>query len=165
MSTVTQTEKIINSHSALSFGVGLMPFPVLDTVALTGLQLNMLRRLSSKYELSWSDDLGKKLIGTLIATVAPIGTSMAFRSIVKGIPLIGPVLGYVTFPVFAAASTRALGQIFDKHFQSGGDLINFNPKKYFDEFVAAFKREKAIEEAAVPAAAAAAPASDSKPKK
>jgi len=41
--------KIVRNHVLGSMGVGLIPMPLVDLAALTGVQLNMLRRLAKEY--------------------------------------------------------------------------------------------------------------------
>ncbi|MCI5168355.1 MAG: hypothetical protein D3903_20245, partial [Candidatus Electrothrix sp. GM3_4] len=47
--TKEKGERIIRNHMLTAMGVGLIPFPVIDIVGITGVQLNMLRKLSNTY--------------------------------------------------------------------------------------------------------------------
>lgn len=55
--------------------------------------------------------------------------------------MIGQALGLVTTPVFAWASTVAVGRVFIEHFESGGTLLDFDAEKmrhyYYRQFEAA----------------------------
>ncbi|NJL59720.1 MAG: hypothetical protein HC887_08830 [Desulfobacteraceae bacterium] len=45
-----EADKIIRNHIYGAMGVGLIPVPLIDVVAVTGVLLNMLRRLASSTE-------------------------------------------------------------------------------------------------------------------
>jgi len=47
---------------------------------------------------------------------------MITRVLVKGIPFFGPIIGGTAISGFAYASTVLMGEIFDDHFASGGNL-------------------------------------------
>jgi len=55
---------------------------------------------------------------------------------IKFIPGVGSVLGGVTLAILSGGSTYALGEVFKKHFETGGTFLDFDPsrlKKYYDE--------------------------------
>ena len=57
-------------------------------------------------------------------------------SVIKLIPGIGSFIGGATVSVFAGASTYALGEVFKKHFSTGGTILDFDPdrlRKYYKE--------------------------------
>jgi uncharacterized protein (DUF697 family) len=136
---------LINRYAAYSFGAGLIPFPVVDMVSLAALQVIMLKKIHQLYTpgASFTDDLARKSVSTLIATVAPSSVARGtLGSLVKSVPVIGGFIGALTFPAFAAASTKALGQVFNAHYASGGTIVSFNPKKYAGQFSQAFASAK-----------------------
>ena len=56
------------------------------------------------------------------------------------------MVGSLTMPIYSAGATYVIGQVFMKHFDSGGTLLDFNPPDY-REFIktqqAKFKRRSA----------------------
>ena len=55
---------------------------------------------------------------------------------VKFIPGIGSAIGGITLAVLSGGSTYAIGEVFKKHFETGGTFLDFDPqrlKKYYDE--------------------------------
>ena len=44
----------------------------------------------------------------------------AVGSLLKALPLVGQTLSVLTSPIIAGAMTYALGQVFNRHFASGG---------------------------------------------
>ncbi|NKB23223.1 MAG: DUF697 domain-containing protein [Kiritimatiellae bacterium] len=125
-------------------GAGLVPIPVFDLVAVTGWQLNMLRRLCKIYEVKFSKNVGKNLIGSLLGGLAPSTLSMPAASLIKMIPLVGNTVGAVTMPIFSGASTYGVGKVFIKYFESGGTLLSFNAQKAKKELVEEFKKGEEV---------------------
>ena len=126
----------IKNYMLGSMGIGLIPYPIVDFVALTTLQLAMVRKLANIYEMEFSKDLGKSLIGSLVGSGTPLLLFRPAFSLIKLIPVVGQAAGMITMPVVAGASTYALGKAFKKHFESGGTLFTFDTermKKYYEE--------------------------------
>src|SRR5690606_15888195 len=75
---------------------------------------------------------GKALITALTgSSLARIGARA-----IKFIPGVGSVLGGVTLAVLSGASTYALGEVFKRHFETGGTFLDFDVerlKKYYNE--------------------------------
>jgi len=115
-----------------SMGAGFIPVPIADFFAVSAINLDMIRQLSKLYELDFKETEGKAVITALTGSgLARIGARA-----VKVIPGIGSVLGGVTLAVLSGASTYALGEVFKKHFETGGTFLDFDPerlRKYYDE--------------------------------
>ena len=115
--------EIIKSHVLYSMGAGLVPIFALDIIAVTGIQMDMLRQLSSLYEIPYSKNSGKSFVSALTgSSLARIGASA-----VKAIPGIGTIFGGISMAAMSGASTYAVGHVFLSHFSSGGDFSNFDP--------------------------------------
>lgn len=127
---------LTRKHAYAAAGIGLMPLPAIDFVALTGLQLNLLRKLSDLYEVPFAEELGKKLVSALIAGYAPVAFAMPVASLLKSVPLIGQTTGALAMSVVGGATTYATGKVFTQHFESGGTFLNFDPmavREYYRE--------------------------------
>ncbi|MBT8191090.1 MAG: DUF697 domain-containing protein [Bacteroidia bacterium] len=126
------SNSIIKNHMIWSMGAGFIPVPVADFFAVSAIQLDMIRQLSKIYEINFKETEGKAVISALTGSgIARIGARA-----IKFIPGIGSVLGGVTLAVLSGASTYALGEVFKKHFETGGTFLDFDPsrlKKYYDE--------------------------------
>lgn len=120
---------ILRNHIAGSAGVALIPMPLVDLVALTGIQLNMLRRLAKTYEIAFFKDTVKHLLASLIGGSVSVTLSRLLASAAKSIPVIGQSAGAMTMPVVAGATTYAVGKVFIQHFESGGTFLDFDPDK------------------------------------
>ena len=116
------TEEIIKNHVLWSLGGGLIPFPILDFIAVTSIQLDMIKDLCSVYRVNYDKNQGKNLVSALVGTsLASIGASF-----VKAIPGIGTLLGGVSMSIMSGAATYALGNVFATHFARGGTLDNLS---------------------------------------
>jgi uncharacterized protein (DUF697 family) len=130
--------KLVNRFAIWSGVAGLIPFPVVDVVAVGGLQLQMLRRISQVYNVPFSENRGKALIASLAGALIPASSGIGAASALKAIPIAGTLVGGVVLPVLSAGATYAIGKAFIQHFASGGTLLDFNPPDY-REFVRAQK--------------------------
>jgi uncharacterized protein (DUF697 family) len=129
-------QKLSKHHILASMGVGLVPVPIVDVVALMGIQLNMIRKIASEYDIPFRQDVGKSIITSLMGGFLPVTLGCAIASIIKFIPLIGQTTGAVTMPVVSGASTYAIYKVFVQHFESGGTFLDLDPSKvksYFSE--------------------------------
>ena len=155
-STPTEQEReetasqLVDRFSLWSGAAGLIPIPLVDVVAVGGVQLQMLRKLSEIYGVPFTDNRGKSVVASLAGAIIPASTAtttaMTFGSLIKGIPGIGSAIGALTMPVYSAGVTYVIGKVFMKHFASGGTLLDFDPPDY-REFIkqqqAKFKAQQA----------------------
>jgi uncharacterized protein (DUF697 family) len=130
--------KLVNRFAVWSGVAGLIPLPVVDVVAVGGLQLQMLRRISQLYGVPFSDNRGKALLASLGGALIPASSAIGAASALKAVPLFGTLAGGFVMPVLSAGATYAIGKAFIEHFSSGGTLLDFNPPDY-REFVRAQK--------------------------
>jgi uncharacterized protein (DUF697 family) len=130
--------KLVDRFSIWSGVAGLVPLPVVDVLAVGGLQLQMLRRLSQIYGVDFSENRGKALIAALAGCMIPATSGMGAASALKAIPVVNILAAGFIMPVLSAGATYAIGKAFVQHFESGGTLLDFNPPDY-REFVKAQK--------------------------
>ncbi len=123
---------VIKNHMIWSMGAGFIPVPFADFFAVSAIQLDMIRQLSKLYEVDFAETKGKAFVTSLTGSgLAGLGARA-----IKIIPGIGSVIGGVTLAVLSGATTYALGEVFKKHFETGGTFLDFDPsrlKKYYDE--------------------------------
>jgi uncharacterized protein (DUF697 family) len=131
--------KLVDRFSIWSGVAGLVPLPVVDVLAVGGLQLQMLRRLSQTYDVEFSENRGKALIASLAGCMIPATSGMGAASALKAVPILGLIASGFVMPVLSAGATYAIGKAFIQHFESGGTLLDFNPPDYRD-FVKAQKQ-------------------------
>ncbi len=123
---------VIKNHMIWSMGAGFIPVPIADFFAVSAIQLDMIRQLSKIYDINFKETEGKAIITSLTgASLARLGASA-----IKFIPGVGTMLGTLSLAVLSGASTYALGEVFKKHFETGGTFLDFDPtrlKNYYNE--------------------------------
>jgi uncharacterized protein (DUF697 family) len=126
-------DTIVRNHVIWSMGAGFIPVIVADVLAISALQLDMIRQMCKVYDVDFSETQGKAVVTALTgSTLARIGAG----SIVKLIPVLGSIAGGAALSVLAGGSTYAIGQVFKRHFESGGTILDFDParlKKMYQE--------------------------------
>jgi uncharacterized protein (DUF697 family) len=137
---VTPTEasaKIVKNYVWWSLGAGLIPFPLVDMAAVAGVQLKMVADISSEYHVKFSENRARIIIVTLLGSLVPSGLAGGFvGSLLKALPLVGTFAGTISMSLFSGATTYAIGQVFIRHFELGGTLLNCDVNKmkaYFEE--------------------------------
>lgn len=142
-----ELDKVLKHHILGAIGVGLLPLPVVDYVALTGIQLNLLRKIAQMYQVPFFKDKVKNIISPLVGAAVPgiMGLPLAV-SLAKLIPALGTTLGVLTMPVLCGASTYALGKVFIQHFASGGTFLTFDPDKVKAYYAEMFEEGKRVAE-------------------
>jgi uncharacterized protein (DUF697 family) len=132
--------QLVDRFTLWSGAAGLIPVPLVDLAAIAGVQLQMLRKLSDIYKVPFAENRGKSIIASLAGAIIPASTAtttaMTFGSLIKSIPVIGSTVGALTMPIYSACATFVIGKVFQKHFASGGTLLDFNPPDY-REFIKA----------------------------
>jgi uncharacterized protein (DUF697 family) len=130
-----QANKLVKNYMWWSMGAGLIPFPLIDLAAVTGVQIKMLKDVSDIYDIEFSQNRGKSIVSGLIGSIVPNTLSHSMLgSLFKVVPFIGTISGSVSMAVFSGAATYAIGKVFIQHFEAGGTFLNFNPsevKEYF----------------------------------
>lgn len=124
-----KADKLIKDFAYGSSLTGFIPIPFVDTIGLIGVQRLMIYKLSKVYNISYSKELAKVWISTLMSGLTTSTVSPLLGSTVKLIPGIGTIAGGTTMAVLGSSSTYAIGKVFQQHFEKGGTLDNFNPEK------------------------------------
>lgn len=136
---------LIHRNVLWALGAGVVPFPVVDVIAITSIQMKMLKELTDVYELKFTSHLAKEAVASFAAGLGSVGLgTLIGGSLAKLVPAIGQTLGVITIPLVAAAFTRATGRIFVMHFESGGTLLDFKPEAMREYFKKEFEEAKAV---------------------
>ncbi len=135
-----QLDSILRHHVWGAMAVGLAPVPLIDLVGVTAVQINLARRLAQVYRVPFFRNSAKTAISVLMGSVLPVAAAprVAF-SLIKAIPGSGQIIGVMTMPVLAGASTYALGKVFIQHFASGNTFLTFDPETFKDYYHKMFK--------------------------
>ena len=136
-------ETIIRNHVLWSMGAGFIPVVIADVFAVSALQLDMIRQLARVYNIDFSETQGKAIVTSLTsATLARI----AAGSVVKLIPVVGSLVGGISNSIFAGASTYALGEVFKRHFDTGGTFLDFDVSRLSKIYNEKFEKGKKVAE-------------------
>lgn len=139
-SKLSEARSILRRYGLLSLGTGLVPVPVVDLAALSGLQLAMIRELARLYDIRFYKHRGRYLISALLG-----GSSAVFLA--RGLGLyttMGPgawmLLNLGGVAALGGASTYALGKTFVQHFETGGSFLDFDPERMRDYYLAQLRQ-------------------------
>jgi len=126
--TLDEAMEIVHRRSNWATVGGLVPIPVLDSIVIAGVQLDMLADLSKLYGVPFERNRAKSIVMALVSGAVSCAAGAGVLGLLgKSLPWIGWGLGLATVSVLARASTQATGIVFVQHFESGGTLFDFDP--------------------------------------
>lgn len=137
-------DKVIRNYALGATIPSLIPAPMLDLVAVTGVQLKMLHSLAKTYGVPFKEDSGKAAIAALVGGTGSLGISRLVTSAVKAVPFVGQLTGALTMPAINAAATYAIGRTFKMHFETGGSMLSFDAGKVRNYFEQQLKEGKDV---------------------
>lgn len=151
MKKKAKANQIIQNHAWFATVPGFIPVFFLDTISITAIQLDMIKKLSRLYGRDYNEEKGKSITIALSSTLTGRLPGYMLRSSLKAIPVFGWVLGGLTMSALAAASTYATGAVFREHFSKGGTLENLDAESFKKFYKKEFKKaqkmaQKASEE-------------------
>ena len=134
-----RADRIIHSHTLWSMGAGMIPVPMFDILAVSAIQVDMLKQLAEAYESDFTENIGKTFVTALTGgTFARIGASF-----IKAVPGVGTLVGGASMSVLSGASTYAIGQVAKRHYETEGNLVDIDlssARKSYDEALERGKR-------------------------
>lgn len=140
---LAKANETVNYYWKWSAGAGLIPLPLLDVAAVTGVQLKMIHELAKLYDIPFRRDLAKSVVGSLLGAVSgpllAVGSMGLLGPALKVLPGIGTLVGVLATPAFNAAATYALGRVFVQHFESGGTFLDMDPEAVREHFKREFE--------------------------
>lgn len=140
---LAEAQEITRRHVLWALGAGVVPFPIVDVVAVMAVHVKMLKEFSDLYGVEFKEGVATKLLGNLLSSIGIVGIGSAIGgSLAKLVPVIGSTLGFISVPVIAGMATHAVGRIFTMHFEAGGTLLDFDPKKMRAYFKQEFEKAK-----------------------
>jgi len=140
---LTRVGEIISSSVKWSAAAGLVPFPVLDLVALGAVQTRMLMDLSAVYDQPFGKEAANSIVSVLLGTLIPGAAAGAVMgSAVKFAPVGGTLTGMASMAAFSAAASYAVGKVFARHLARGGKPGTFSASAIKEDLKAEFKGAK-----------------------
>ena len=117
-----RADRIIRTHTLWGMGAGLIPVPMFDVLAVSAIQIDMLKQLAEAYDSDFTENLGKTFVTALTGgTFARVGASL-----IKAVPGVGTLVGGASMSVLSGASTYAVGQVAKRHYETGGNLVDID---------------------------------------
>jgi uncharacterized protein (DUF697 family) len=139
--TVDEAVRIVNLYSKIAAAAGLLPGNLLNFAAILAVQITMVWRIANTFGQKDGKNRVRGSILALMGSVVPTSVGHGVGFIVASIPAIiaGSVLYFLVTPVLAYALTQAVGNTFVMHFESGGTLLDFDPKAFQEYFLKEFR--------------------------
>ena len=128
---------VLQYYAAVTSTVGVLPFPVVDMVAVSVMQLALIRELSRIYGVDFSKQRAKAAIAALLSGMQ---TGLVASSIFKYLPVVGYALTSMPVAFAVGGLTYAVGRVFMYHFELGGTLLDFDAEKLRGYFKSQLKR-------------------------
>lgn len=129
---------IIRKHVLWASGAGLIPIPLADVAAVTGVQVSMLRDITRIYKSELSEaDLQNFITALTGGMLARLGASA-----VKAIPGIGTLLGGASMSIMSGASTYAVGRVARTQLEASGSLAAVDLERAKREYKQAYESGK-----------------------
>lgn len=127
----TAAQKIVTTHVWYAAGAGLIPLPILDMAAITGINLKMIRELSTHYGVEFKEDRGKAIVGALAGGLSTglLAQNPVATGVLRAIPLVGQTIASLSMSAFGGAFAYAVGQVFIQHYATGGTMLDFDSTK------------------------------------
>ncbi|MDO9104805.1 MAG: DUF697 domain-containing protein [Methylovulum sp.] len=144
INTYEDAQELVKKSMYVSMAAGLVPVPLFDFLAISAIQVEMLRRMSHLYGVTFMEGKVKNFLGALVGGSFPTSFAPLFAGLSKMIPVIGTTIGAVTLPLMAGASTYAIGKVFIQHFESGGTFLTFDPKSVREYYAEQLKEGKIV---------------------
>ncbi|NRB16804.1 MAG: DUF697 domain-containing protein [Rhodobacteraceae bacterium] len=139
-----EIENLIKTYVVAAMGVALVPVPMFDAAAIIAVQLKMVHGFAKLYDVPFNEKLARRIIISLIGGAAPVAIALGAASLAKSVPLAGTLAGTAGMVVLAGAITYAIGKVFARHFDSGGDLMGFSVAEMRAFFLREFKLGKSV---------------------
>jgi uncharacterized protein (DUF697 family) len=115
--------KIVNKYVLISGGIGFIPAPFFDQIAIAGTLAKMLSDLCHVYDTKLSDQKIKAAVAAVLGGAhSDWITYYLTNYISKFVPSVNVVAGIVTRPLISGAITYAIGRLFVHHLESGAWL-------------------------------------------
>ncbi len=136
------TDGIVRNHALWSMGAGaLIPLPIIDSIGVAAIQLDMVRQMAKVYNVDFEDTKFKAIVSSILGTfLARAGA----KSIIKLVPIAGSYIGGAAMGLMAGASTYTLGELFKTHFENGGTMLDVDIDRMKRQFAEKFEKNKEV---------------------
>lgn len=127
--------EIVKKNMLWSGGAGLLPIPLVEFVALSGLQVKLIKELSDHYGVPFRQDLAKSIVLSLVGSLGGMKIAQILAtSSLRAVPIAGPMISALSLPAMSAGVAYAVGKVFIAHYETGGTLLSFDADKMKGHF-------------------------------
>ncbi len=157
---VQESARLVSLYSKIAIVAGLLPGGLLNFGAILAVQVIMVWRISNAFGHHEGREKIRGSILSLFGSVLPTGIGHGAGLAIASIPALisGALVYFLVTPVLAYAMTKAVGNVFTMHFESGGTLLTFDPKAFGEYFVNEFKNAGGTVSTSAPASPVIVPA-------
>ncbi|MDM8526182.1 DUF697 domain-containing protein [Desulfococcaceae bacterium HSG8] len=134
-------DEIVKDHMVWTAGIAFIPLPMVDMIAVTAIEMRMLKKLSDLYEAEFSEHKVKSAIASL---TGGLHAGLLAGKLSMLIPVVGLGIAAASTGVIAGAITYAVGKVFVKHFETGGTFLDFDPSKVKTYFAEKYKEGRKV---------------------
>lgn len=127
--------EIVKRNMLWSAGAGVLPMPVVELVAISAVEVKLIKELADHYQLQFRPELARAAVASLVGSLGSVALGkMVVYSGLRAVPILGQAIAVAAVPGIAAAVTYAIGRVFISHFEAGGTLLDFDPAKMREHF-------------------------------
>lgn len=104
--------------------------PLIEIGLVAAIQVRMLKKVAEAYGVDFDDSRGRALVGAIIGAVVPARLGHGTLGMMLAtMPMVGPIAGLIVMPGLNYGSTKAVGEVFKRHFAKGGTLLTADPTR------------------------------------
>ena len=135
---------LVHRYVIVSAGAALIPVPVVDTVALAAVHVELIRQITHYYGKDFSEHAARNLLIAIGTSLIPgsLG-SVVSRRVIRALPLVAHGFAIAAMSAFSALVSYALGTLFVEHYESGGTLQTFDVERLHRVFSRSTAQAKA----------------------
>ena len=141
--TRLSAHKIVARWSRWSLAASVVPLPLLDMAAISGVQVKMIYELCKTYEVDF-EHKAAVAIASGVAGGAAVQTlaGVIAKQMLRFAPGVGQIFMFAVEPLMSYVTTQAIGLAFISHFEDDGRMHDFNPEKIKQYMAAQIEKRK-----------------------
>lgn len=134
-------DEIIAKSTAKASTIAALPIPLLDMAGVAYIQMSMVEKLANHYNVT-SENKSKLIISSIITGMISKLTSEMISSLTASTNLDKILSEALIKASIAGFTTTITGEVFDKHFKSGGTLDDVNVDSFIEYIKDQFRSDR-----------------------
>jgi uncharacterized protein (DUF697 family) len=146
LGAVDESLRIVSLYSKIAAGVGVLPGGLLNFAAILAVQVTMVWKIANRFGHTDGKERIRGSVLSLIGSALPTGIGHGAGAALVAVPAVitGTMVYFLVTPVLAYAMTKAVGNAYIMHFESGGTLLTFDARAFADYFLKEFRKAGGI---------------------